>query len=179
MDVIDKLRELMEESDKTLPYVPNRVREDLDFTIIPDMVYANGPMFVENCLNWKEEFICDLFNQYYEKMNPIYYRDDPKTFRASDFNVGHREFSPGNHCIIVSLPDEFMGSREFCRVYVITYLEQQGKKEKIQLFAIADSSYGWLRIYQIAENGNKTILGHPTGKMSEDIELIIKAAFYK
>jgi len=70
-----------------------------------------------------------------------------------------------------------MGSLEFCRAYVITYTEHHGKKENIQFFAIADSAYGWLRIYQIAQNGNKTILGHPTGKMSEDIELIIKTAF--
>ena len=177
MDVLDKLRELMEESDKSLPYIPDHVRQNLDFTIVPEMVYNNGQAFIENCLNWKEEFICDLFNQYYEKMNPIYYRDDPKLFTVNDFYVGHREISSGNNYVVVSLPDEFMGSREFCRAYVITYTECQGKKERIQFFAIADSAYRWLRIYRITENGDQIILGHPTGKMSEDIELIIQVAF--
>lgn len=178
MDVMDKLREMMEKSDKSLPYVPNHVRQDLDFTIIPEMVYNNGQVFIENCLNWKEEFICGLFNQYYEKMNPIYYHDDPKLFRVNEFYVGHREISSGNNYVVVSLPDEFMGSREFCRAYVITYTENQGKKQRIQFFAIADSAYGRLRIYRIAENGEQIILGHATGKLSEDIELIIRTVFH-
>lgn len=173
MDVMDKLREMMEESDKSLPYVPDHVRQDLDFTIVPEMVYNNGQVFIENCLNWKEEFFCDLFNQYYEKMKPICCRDDAKLFKANDFFVGHREISYDKNYIVVSLPDEFMGSREFCRAYVITYTEHQGKKEHIQFFAITDSAYGWSRIYRIAQNGNRIILGHPTGKMSEDIELIM------
>ena len=177
MDVMDKLRALMEESDKSLPYIPNHVRQDLDFTIVPEMVHNSGHVFIENCLNCKEEFICDLYNQYYEKMNPIYYRDDPKSFGVKDFYVGHREINSGNHYVVVSLPDEFMGSREFCRAYVITYTEHQGKKERIQFFAIADSAYGWLRIYRITENGDQIIVGHPTGKLSEDIELITKVAF--
>lgn len=39
MDVMDKLRALMEEPDRSLPYVPNHVRQDLDFTIVPEMVH--------------------------------------------------------------------------------------------------------------------------------------------
>lgn len=177
MDVMDKLREMMDESNKFLPYVPNHVRQDLDFTIVPEMVYNNGQVFIENCLNWKEEFICDLFNQYYEKMNPIYYKDDPKLFSVNDFYVGHREINPGHHYVIVSLPDEFMGSREFCRAYVITYTEKQDKQENIQFFAVADSSYGWLRIYQITESGEQVFLERASGKLSTDVEIIVKTAF--
>ena len=177
MDVMDKLRALMEESNKTLPYAPNHVRQDLDFTVVPQMVFNNGPVFIENCVNRKEEYICDLFNQYYEKTNPIDCRDDPKSFSVSDFYVGHFEMDSANSYVVVSLPDEFMGSREFCRAYIITYTERQGQKENIQFFAIADSAYGWLRIYRISEKGEQTIIGHPTGKLAEDIKQILTVAF--
>lgn len=177
MDVMEKLREMAKASDEALPYVPNMVRQNLDFSIVPGMVYQDGHRFIDNCLEGKEEFICALFCHYYEKMNPVYYGDDPKVFRSDDFYVGHRVIGEHNHLVVATLPDEFMGSSEFCRAYVIAYSQVQGKKENVQFYAIADSAYGWLRIYRITDSGEQVFLGRATGRLSEDIQVITKAAF--
>lgn len=177
MDVMDELRSLIETADSSLPYRPNRVRQNLDFSVVPEIVYNDGLTFIKNCMEWKETFICDLFNHYYEKMNSIVYCDDPKMFQVNDFAVYHREISSNNHIIVVTLPDDFMGSSDFCRAYVIAYRQQTEKPDNIQFFAIADSSYGWLRIYRITERGEQIFLNRAAGKLSEDIEGIIKTAF--
>lgn len=177
MNIMDELRKFLATSDDSLPYRPDRVRQNLDFSVIPKMVYNDGPVFIKNCMEWKETFICDLFNHYYEKMNPIYNCDEPKIFQVNDFAVCHREVSSNNHIIVVTLPDDFMVSSDFCRTYVITYRQQAGKTDNVQFFAIADSSYGWLRIYRITERGEQIFLNHAAGKLSDDIEGIIKTAF--
>ncbi len=173
----DPLKELVEASARKLPYRRNHVREDLDFEIIPNMVYNDGPKFSDNCLSGKEDFICYLFNNYYEMMNPIYYQDDPKHFRPVDFHVGIRHITSDKHLLFVQLPDEFMGSLEFCRCYAIAYETCDGQVKNQRLFCVQDSAYGWRRIGEVDCDGNSKFITRSSGNIAEEITQICTLAF--
>lgn len=48
MNSVDEmLQNLLRESEQQLPYRPNTVRKDLDFSYIPQMVYSDPCIFFE------------------------------------------------------------------------------------------------------------------------------------
>ena len=173
----DPLKELVEASARKLPYQRNHVREDLDFEIIPNMVYNDGPKFIDNCLSGKEDFICYLFNNYYEMMNPIYYQDDPKHFRPVDFHVGVRSCGQDKHILFVQLPDEFMGSLEFCRCYAVAYETYNDQINNLRFFCVQESAYGWRRIGEIDRDGNSKFITRSSGNIAEEVDQICRLAF--
>ncbi len=173
----DPLKGLVEASARELPFQRNHVREDLDFEIIPKMVYNDGTKFIANCISGKEDFICYLFNHYYEMMNPVYYRDVPKRFKPVDFYVGMRCIGSNKHLLFVRLPDEFMGSLEFCKCYAIAYKTYEDQVQNLRFFCVQDSAYGWHRIGEVDRDGNSKFITRSSGNISEEINQICTLAF--
>lgn len=173
----DSLKELVEVSARELPYQRNHIQEGLDFEIIPKLVYYDGSRFIGNCITGKEEFICCLFNHYYEMMNPAYYQDDPKRFKPADFYVGMRCVGSNKQLLFVQLPDEFMGSLEFCRCYVVAYEAYNNQVQNLRFFCIQDSAYGWRRIGEVDCDGNLKFITRSSGNISEEIDQICTFAF--
>lgn len=178
MDHIDEmLQNLLRESQQQLPYRLNTVRRDLDFTHIPQMLYADPYLFLENCINGKEEYICSLFHCCYSKYNPVYYPDDSKVFTPGEFRVFLKEIDDNKRILLISLPDEFMGSSEYCTAYVLAYRLDGSKITDLQFFTIEDTPYGWKTIGSVSDNLEHKRIARSTGKLDEDIELVLEYAF--
>ena len=178
MNSVDEmLQNLLRESEQQLPYRPNTVRKDLDFSYIPQMVYSDPCIFLKNCIRNKEKYICSLFNCYYTKYNPVYYPDDPKVFTPGDFRIFLKEIDDKKRILLLSLPEEFMGSSEYCAAYVLTYWLDDSKLTGLQFFTIEDTSYGWKTIGLISNNLERKRIARSSGKLDEDIRLIVDYAF--
>lgn len=176
-NVDEMLYHLLKESEQQLPYRPNTVRKDLDFQFVPQMVYSDPAAFLKNCISCKEEFVCSLFNFYYAKYNPVYYPDNPKDFAAGDFRVFMKEIDDNKRILIISLPEEFMGSSEYCTAYVLTYWFDDSKIAGLQFFTIEDTSYGWKTIGFISNNLEHKRIARSTGKLDDDIGRVLEHAF--
>lgn len=177
MDIMDQLKNMVEASEAELPFRHDQVRKNLDFQVIPQMVYEDGEAFVGRCLKYGEEYVCGMFNTYYAKMNPIHYRDDPKHFAPGDFRVGGLKISEDQRLLYMGIPEETGHSREFCRAYVLTWVKREERLEDIRFYAIMDSDYGWLRLGQVSRDGEVKMVGRASGNLKEDLDRIAKIAF--
>ena len=178
MNHIDEmLQNLLRESEQQLPYRPNSVRKDLDFRHIPQMIYSDPCVFLKNCISGKEEYICCLFNCYYAKYNPVYYPDDPKVFTPEDFRIFLKEIDDKKRILFISLPEEFMGSSEYCTAYVLAYWLYDSKITDLQFFTIEDTSYGRKTIGFISNNLEHKRIERSTGKLDDDIGRVLEHAF--
>lgn len=177
MDMIEKLYNMIKESEERLPFKPNTVRKDLDFHAMPHTAYNNPTNFVLNCINGREEFICDMFNLYYASMNSKRYPLEPRVFLPTEFSIRRNVLDSAKELIYITLPDEFAESLEFCRAYVLTYTRNDNQINNFKFFTIEDSMYGWKNLGYITETGVHKRFAHPTGCMDDHLRIICQTAF--
>lgn len=177
MNIMNDLYKALQEAERNLPFKPNKVRSILDFQILPRTIYSDAKVFINNCMTDHEKFICSLFNQYYELINPSRYPLSPKSFHEDEFVVHLKKVSPGKNLIQISLPSEFAESMEFCTAYVITYETAGTSIYNERFFGIMDSMYGWKQLVYISPSYEHTYLGHCTENIERDISTICQFAF--
>ena len=177
MDIMDQLKNMAGAAEAELPLCHERVRQNLDFQVIPQMVYEDGEGFVDRCLKYGEEYVCGLFTTYYRTMNPIHYPDEPKHFVPGDFRVGGLKISADQRLLYIGLPEETGHSREFCRAYVLTWVKRAERLEDVRFYAIMDSDYGWLRLGQVTREGEVSMVDRASGNLKEDLNRIARIAF--
>lgn len=98
----------------------NNVRFQLDFGMIPKIFYKDPIDFVLRTRRVKTDYICALWNRYFETLNPMYFPENPKQFSSEDFTL--REAVQGKlRFVLLALPDDHEGSLEYCTDYFIVW----------------------------------------------------------
>ncbi len=177
MDILAELRKMVSEADQELPFERNNVRYMLDFQVIPGIIADDGQTFILNLLAFEELFICDLFNRYYDQMNPTYFPENPKKFEIDEFTISTREYGGRNRITYVSLPSEFDGSILICRGYAFAYEKYGMRIDNIRYFTIEQSTVGTSCIGSMSNDGIHSNYGSQGKTINETIEKIAAIAF--
>lgn len=156
----------------------NNVRFQLDFGMIPKIFYKDPLDFVLRSRRVKEEFICALFNRYYETLNPMYFPENPKHFSPADFAFRELTGEKGTHYQIITLPREHEGSLEYCTQFIIVWKKAMFKKTLYRLYAIERTPLGLLSLGAMEPDGTHTTLG-AAGTEEENLSRIAAHAFAK
>jgi hypothetical protein len=155
----------------------NNVRFQLDFGMIPKIFYKDPIDFVLRTRRVKSDYICALFNRYYDTLNPMYFPENPKHFTPENFCV--RESVVGKlQLIIITLPQDHEGSLEYCLEHIIAYRKGIFGPKKARLFALERNLGGVLTIGAMNPDGTHTTLFR-AGTEEENLALIAKAAAEK
>lgn len=173
MDQMDELKRMLQEAEGELPFRPNSLRKELDFQIMPHLLYANPAAFLHNCLQDREQFLCDLFCRYYSQRIP----QEPKTFHRKAFSVHRKPLGDNRELLYIGLPEEFAESMEFCRAYVLTWQWEADRMVHVRFHTIEDSMYGWKNLGYISPEGEHIRFAHPTGDLPRDLNTICSHAF--
>lgn len=151
----------------------NNVRFQLDFGMIPKIFYRDPIDFVLRTRRVKGDYICALFNRYYETLNPMYFPENPKNFIPGDFTV--RESALGKlQYITITLPGEHEGSLEYCKAYYIAGRKGIFGMKNPQLYALERNLGGTLTIGAMNPDGTHTTLGL-AGAEEENLQMVAKA----
>lgn len=132
----------------------NNVRFQLDFGMIPKIFYRDPVDFILRTRRVKGEFLCALFNRYYETLNPMYFPENPKQFSPGDFTV--RE---DRGMLLIGLPHEHEGSLEYCTQYIILWKKGLFGPKNARLFALERGLGGIMTLGAMEPDGTHTTLG--------------------
>lgn len=157
----------------------NNARYQLDFGMIPKIFYKDPVDFTTRCRRAKSDYLCALFNRYYQVVNTVYFFDRPKKFRPSDFS--QRETSPagGKQLLHITLPTEHEGSLEYCTDYVIAFEKGLFGVKNPRLYAIERNLGGVMTIGAMEPDGTHTDHGPAAGTVEENLARIARIAFAK
>lgn len=155
----------------------NNVRFQLDFGMIPKIFYKDPVDFIVRTRRVKGEFICALFNRYYEVLNPMYFPENPKHFVPGDFTVRERTLGKAQF-FIFDLPGEHEGSLEYCVQFIAAWRKGVFGIKTPRLYALERTPLGLLTVGAMEPDGTYTTLGE-AGTEEENLALIAKAAFKK
>ena len=148
----------------------NNVRFQLDFGMIPKIFYRDPIDFVLRTRRVKGDYICALFNRYYETLNPMYFPENPKSFTPGDFTV--RECDAGKlQFIMITLPKDHEGSLEYCVDYIIAYRKGIFGMKNPRLYALERNLGGVMTIGAMNPDGSHSTLGR-AGSEEENRNLI-------
>jgi hypothetical protein len=148
----------------------NNVRFQLDFGMIPKIFYRDPIDFVLRTRRVKADFICALWNRYFETLNPMYFPDHPKHFHPGDFTV--REAARDKlHFLIITLPRDHEGSLEYCTEYYIACRKGLFGMKNPRLYALERNLGGVMTIGAMEPDGSHTTLG-PAESQQENLALI-------
>ena len=156
----------------------NNVRFQLDFGMIPKIFYKDPVDFIVRTRRVKGEYICALFNRYYEVLNPMYFPERPKGFAPTDFTVREVSQGGGRRFLIIGLPQEHEGSLEYCVQFIAAWRSGVFGMKKPRLYALERTPLGLLTVGAMEPEGTHTTLGE-AGSEAENLALIAKAAFSK
>ena len=152
----------------------NNVRYRLDFNIFPRYVKDKGIDFLYELLEKREQYLCDYFNIYYEKIgNPLFFTANPKRFSVDQFLITEKASDNGSKIIYISLPDEHEGSRVYCTAYAFVYHEENGVIDAFKMFTIEKSIFNTTCIAQMWD-GQRINIGEATGSAEGDIAFLEK-----
>lgn len=155
----------------------NNVRFQLDFGMIPKIFYKDPVDFIVRSRRVKGEFICALYNRYYEVLNPMYFPDRPKHFVPGDFTVEEKA-AHKLQFMRITLPSEHEGSLEFCTEYIIAWQKGFLGMKKPQLYAVERTPLGLRQLGAMHPDGTHSSLGQ-AGMAEENLAAIANAAFDK
>lgn len=155
----------------------NNVRYQLDYGMIPKIFYRDPVDFTLRSRRVKGDYICALFNRYYEMVNPIFFPDRPKKFIPGDFTVTETEAGKGR-LLCITLPREHEGSLEYCTAYVIAFGRGLFGVKNPRLYAIERNLGGVMTIGAMEPDGTHTDQG-PAGTEAENLTRIAGIAFGK
>lgn len=155
----------------------NNVRFQLDFGMIPKIFYKDPIDFVLRTRRVKGEYICALFNRYYETLNPMYFPENPKQFAPREFPVREAALGKG-YFIFIGLPKEHEGSLEYCTKFIIACQKGLVTIKNPRLFAVERNLGGILTIGAMEPDGTHTTLGS-AGTEEENLARIAAHAFQK
>ena len=148
----------------------NNVRFQLDFGMIPKIFYKDPTDFVLRTRRVKADYICALFNRYYETLNPMYFPENPKRFSPGDFGV--RETASGKeNFILIRMPGDHEGSLEYCTDLIIAYRRGVFGIKAPRLFALERNLGGLITVGAMEPDGTHTTLGN-AGTEEENLTLI-------
>ena len=148
----------------------NNVRFQLDFGMIPKIFYKDPLDFVLRTGRVKGEYICALWNRYFETLNPMYFPENPKHFSPADFCV--REGAVDKlRFYRITLPGDHEGSLEYCVEYIIAFRKGLFGRKNIRLYALERNLGGVMTIGAMEPDGTHTTLGR-AGTEDEDLALI-------
>lgn len=123
-------------------------------------------------LEKREEYICDIFNSYYDKIgNPILFKEQPKHFSENQFVITNRNLDDTMKIIYVSLSDEHEGSLVYCTAYAFVYCIENKEIVSFFMFTIEKSIDNTTCIAHMWD-GERTNLGTATGSINGDIQFI-------
>ncbi len=155
----------------------NNVRFQLDFGMIPKIFYRDPIDFLLRTRRVKGEYICALWNRYFETLNPMYFPENPKHFSPDDFTV--RETSgKGRSFLMITLPKDHEGSLEYCVEYIIAGKKGIFGMKSPRLYALERNLGGVMTIGAMNPDGTHTTLGHARTE-EENLTLITGHAFEK
>ena len=155
----------------------NNVRFQLDFGMIPKIFYKDPLDFVLRTRRVKGDFICALWNRYFETLNPMYFPESPKHFTPGDFQV--RESSAEKlQFFHITLPTDHEGSLEYCVAYIIAYRKGLFGMKAPRLYALERNLGGVVTIGAMEPDGTHTTLGR-AGSEAENYALILAHATKK
>ena len=148
----------------------NNVRFQLDFGMIPKIFYKDPIDFVLRTRRVKGDYICALWNRYYETLNPMYFPENPKSFTSGDFTV--REAAKGKlRFFLITLPEDYEGSLEYCKAYFIVWQKGILGIKNPRLYGLERNLGGTLTIGAMEPDGTHTTLGK-AGTEEENLSLI-------
>lgn len=148
----------------------NNVRFQLDFGMIPKIFYKDPIDFVLRTRRVKSDFICALWNRYYETLNPMYFPENPKQFTPRDFTI--RDGAAGKlHYYHITLPKDHEGSLEYCTAYFVVWQKGFFGMKNIRLFGLERNLGGTMTIGGMEPDGSHSTLGI-AGTEEENISLI-------
>ncbi len=148
----------------------NNVRFQLDFGMIPKIFYKDPVDFVLRTRRVKGDYICALWNRYFETLNPMYFPENPKKFNPVDFTV--REAAQRKvHFFLITLPGDHEGSLEYCTEYYIAWRKGVFGMKNPRLYALERNLGGVMTIGAMEPDGTHTTLGS-AGTAQENLALI-------
>jgi len=176
MDVMDELRQLIRDSRQNLPFKTNNIRCELDFKIVPATLFSDSKKFIDNCMEGREGFICELFNHCYQKTKRSEDSDEV-IFQKKDFALRVIEIADEKMLLYIGLPRDSAGCVEFCYAYIIAFRRKGDMIEDVKFFTLEDSMYAWKRIGTVSADGSHTHIGKPNGNLEDDLCIISGIAF--
>ncbi len=155
----------------------NNVRFQLDFGMIPKIFYKDPMDFALRTRRVKGEYICALWNRYFETLNPMYFPENPKSFTPEQFIV--RETTADKlHYFLISLPEDHEGSLEYCTSLFVAYQRGIFGLKKPKLYALERNLGGIMTVGAMEPDGTHTTLGS-AGTEEEHLKLIAAHYFQK
>lgn len=155
----------------------NNVRFQLDFGMIPKIFYKDPVDFILRTRRVKGDFICALFNRYYETLNPMYFPENPKCFTPADFTARERTLGKAQF-FIIDLPGEHEGSLEYCVQFLLVWKKGVFGMKNPRLCAVERTPLGLRNVGAMEPDGTHTTLGE-AGTEEENLAMIVKAVFEK
>ncbi len=148
----------------------NNVRFQLDFGMIPKIFYKDPIDFLVRTRRVKGEYICALWNRYYETLNPMYFPENPKHFSPKDFSLRETVSGKGYY-LTITLPGDHEGSLEYCTEYIIACRKGLFSLKAPRLFAVERNLGGVMTIGAMEPDGTHTTLGR-AGTGEENFAMI-------
>ena len=155
----------------------NNVRFQLDFGMIPKIFYKDPIDFVLRTRRVKGDYICALWNRYYETLNPMYFPENPKRFTPGDFAVREVD-GKGRSFLILTLPGDHEGSLEYCVEYIIACKKGIFGAKNPRLYALERNLGGVMTIGAMNPDGTHTTLC-TAGTEEENLAAVAGHVFQK
>lgn len=150
----------------------NNARYQLDFSIIPKILFKDPTDFITRCQRSKGEYICALFNRFYEFANSVFFFDRPKHFDSDQFTLQERKLSDGRRMLHITLPSEHEGSLVYCTDYVILYEKKLFGVKNAASFTIERHLGGTVIIGSVDDQMNHVHHDESRGSQEADLDLI-------
>lgn len=152
----------------------DNLRYGLDFTFMPGLLQRQGPGLLMELLTEREEFICRIFNLFYNYMAVQDGTGRPKRhFTPDEFEVITRDLSGGRGIIYVTLPEDPDGAMVYCTAYAFLCVKDGRKITDPVMYTIERSVMNTTCIGRM-KGGTHYNLGPATGTVEGDIEFIDK-----
>ena len=82
------------------------VRYSLDFNFLPEMFYETPAEFFNALEQGKEEFISNIFNEFYKGVNEKLFKDNPIVFKPEDFKITKYLLAKSKFLYYIELPKQ-------------------------------------------------------------------------
>ncbi len=155
----------------------NNVRYSLDFDFIPEMFYETPAEFFNALERGKEEFLCNIFNEFYRGVNERFCKDSPIVFKPSDFKITKYLLAKSKFLYYVEVPEKHEGAMVWCEAYGFAFDLKIAYESELKFFTIENSDMGNRMLCGVTTDKKHLNYGKATDTMDDNADKMLKIMF--
>lgn len=152
------------------------VRYSLDFQFMPDLFYSTPADFFNAIEMGKEDFLCNIFNNFYRTANKTIFKDNPKIFKPEDFKITKYLLSKSKFLYYIELPLEHDDSRVWCKAYGIGFDLKIAEESTLYFFTVEETMHTKM-LCGIDADGLHCNYGDATDDIETNVDKMLKLMF--